>query len=90
MLADLSLCWSHKSYYRFCSAPAHFLFIFVLPEFLVAVRAMEILAVLFGATCIILTGLWSFLKIEKYRNIVAIAYLITGFLAGKKLEPRIL
>lgn len=50
--------------------------------FLLAVRAMEILAVLFGATCIILTGIWAFLKIEKNRQILAISYLITGFLAG--------
>ena len=38
---------------------------------------------LFGATCIILTGIWAFLKIEKNKQLVAISYLITGFLAGK-------
>lgn len=51
-------------------------------EFLLAVRAMEILAVLFGAACIILTGIWAFLKIEKNRQILAISYMLTGFLAG--------
>ena len=56
------------------------------PEFLIAVRAMEILAVLFGATCIILTGFWAFLKIEKFRNVMAIGYLITGFLTGKTIS----
>ena len=47
---------------------------------------MEILAVLCGACCILIAGIWSFLKVdESHKQILAIAYLITGFLAGRKL-----
>lgn len=56
---------------------------FLLQGFIQAVRAMEILAIMLGAVCIIITGVWAFLKIENNRQILAITYLITGFLAGK-------
>lgn len=53
------------------------------PGYLLAVRAMEILAVLCGASCILIAGIWAFLKVaDSKKQIMAIAYLITGFLAG--------
>ncbi|XP_053408694.1 uncharacterized protein LOC123559413 [Mercenaria mercenaria] len=49
---------------------------------LIATRALEVLALLFGAACIIITGLWFFLHIERYRLILMISCLGTGFIAG--------
>lgn len=49
---------------------------------IVACRALEVLALLFGAACIIFTGVWFFLHIEKHRLIMMITSLGTGFLSG--------
>ena len=40
-----------------------------------------------GASCILIAGIWAFLKVDDgKKQIMAIAYLVTGFLAGKKLQ----
>ena len=50
--------------------------------FLVATRLFEVLAILLGAVAIILTGLWAFLKIERYRAILVASSIIVAFVAG--------
>ena len=40
-----------------------------------------------GASCILIAGIWAFLKVDDgKKQIMAIAYLVTGFLAGKELQ----
>lgn len=50
--------------------------------FIVAVRALEVLALMFGVACVVVTGLWFFLNIQKHRLIMMISALGTGFTAG--------
>ncbi|XP_060567622.1 uncharacterized protein LOC132726298 [Ruditapes philippinarum] len=48
----------------------------------VATRALEVLALLFGAMCIIITGLWFFLRLERHRLILMISSLGSGFISA--------
>lgn len=51
-------------------------------DYITSVRALEVIALLFGAACIIVTGIWFFLHIQRHRLIMMIASLGTGFFAG--------
>lgn len=51
-------------------------------SYIVATRALEILALLLGAICILVCGIWYFLQIQKFRLILMITTLSTGFLSG--------
>jgi len=53
--------------------------------FVVATRAMEFLALIFGIVCMTTTGLWFFLEIEKFQLVFMIVTLVSGFLSGKVL-----
>ncbi|XP_052805461.1 uncharacterized protein LOC128234893 [Mya arenaria] len=50
--------------------------------FIQATRALEILALLFGIVCILVTGLWFILAIQKHRMILMISSLGSGFLCA--------
>ncbi|KAL4228941.1 hypothetical protein ACF0H5_011981 [Mactra antiquata] len=50
--------------------------------YIVGVRALEVLALLCGAICIIVTGIWFFLQITKHRLLMMISALGSGFVAG--------
>ena len=59
-----------------------YILLFLFLGYIVATRAFEVLALILGIVCIVVTTLWFILDVKRFNLVMMITSLASGFLCG--------